>query len=175
MARKHEQLAFYNDIMSLFSKEELEGFLLNQNEFFRSYAEEYWLLKYHKLKKKSMTTHVPSITSFISDMPSSFGTNAFNSTTEDCAFESIDAEEKLQILYNCINKLPYEFRELIQEKYFQRRSDGKLYEDSYIYDTLGLSRSQYYRMKKRALTELGEILYQAHYNALNNERRIEND
>lgn len=97
-----------------------------------------------------MTTHIPSITSFISDMPSS-RTNAFKSTTEDCAFESIDAEEKLRLLHESIDKLPYEFRELIQEKYFQRRSDGKLYEDLYIYDALGLSRSQYYRIKKKSL------------------------
>ncbi len=52
MAKKQEQLAFYNDIMNLFSKEELESFLLNQNEFFAAYAEDYWLLKYHKLKKE---------------------------------------------------------------------------------------------------------------------------
>lgn len=52
MAKKQEQLAFYNDIMNLFSKEELESFLLNQNEFFAAYAEDYWLLKYHKLKKR---------------------------------------------------------------------------------------------------------------------------
>lgn len=157
-----KQLAFYDDIQQIFDQEELEDFLLDKSEFYKIYAEEYWLSQYHELKRKSLTTHVPSITSFLSDSPSS-PTNQNNSKTEDYALKSVDAGEKLDIFDKCLERLPEEFQELIRKKYLQRRSDGKLYEDAYVYDTLSLSRTQYYRVKKQALFEFGEMLYTAHY------------
>ena len=160
---RNSQLAFYNDIMGIFDSEEVEYLSLCENDFFRAYAEEYWLEQYHDLKMKSMVTHIPSITSVISDTPPS-QTHEFKSKTEDSAMKSVTAQEKLDMLHECIELLPLELKELIKRKYLKRRSDGKFYEDAYIYDTLGLSRTQYYRMKKKALIELGQRLYNAHYN-----------
>ena len=157
-----KQLAFYDDIQQVFDQEELEEILLDKSGFYRAYAEEYWLSQYHQLKRKSRTTHVPSITSVLSDSPPS-QTNQNNSKTEDYALKSVDAGEKLDIFNESLETLPKEFQELVSKKYLQRRSDGKLYEDSYVYDTLNLSRTQFYRMKKQALFELGELLYSAHY------------
>lgn len=163
--KESSQLAFYNDITRLFDKDELESFLLDQNKFYRAYAEEYWLLQYHDLKRESRKAHVPPITAVLSQTPSS-KTNEFNSTVENAVLESIEAGEKLELLHEAVDSLVYEHQQLIKLKYFQMRSDGNLYEDSYVYDTLGLSRTQYYRVKRLALEILGDNLYEIHLDYL---------
>lgn len=153
-----KQLAFYKDVGRLFTQEELEKIVADEIKWYGNYAEKVWLEAYHDLKRKARLTHIPSITSTFSDTPPSI-TNEFKSKTEDYALKSVNAQHMLDFFHDRLDVLPFELRQLIEKKYLERRTDGGVYEDAIIYDELGLSRASYYRMKKRALGELGELLF----------------
>jgi len=154
----NKQLAFYKDVSELFTQEEIEKIVADDAKWYGHYAETVWLTPYHDLKRKSRMTHIPSITSVLSDIPPS-RTNEFTSKTEDYALKSVQAKQMLDFFHECLESLPGELRLLIQKKHLERRSDGRFYADAIVYDLLGLSRASYYRMKKQALFELGELLF----------------
>lgn len=150
--------AFFKNSERLLNKDEIESVLLEDSTFFIEYVETMWLNRYFKVKALSTTTSIPSITSTISDIPSS-GLNLNNSKTEKYALKSSVANDWILFFHEKLNLLPSELKKLIQLKYLNRSSDGRFYDDGFVYNKMNISRAQYYRMKKDALEELGRLLY----------------
>ncbi|KFL44574.1 hypothetical protein CH76_01855 [Lysinibacillus sp. BF-4] len=161
--RTSNQLAFgiespYLDAADkLFTTEELDRILANQQKYFMSFAE-LWLKQYHQMKRVATTLAVPSITSSWSDVTSHV-TGVNESNVERYALKKITAQEWLATLHKALAELPGDFQQLIELKYLKRRGDGQCYADDYVYDSLCLSRSAYYKIKPIALDELGRTLH----------------
>src|SRR5699024_1322893 len=141
----------------IFKKEEIESFLKDEQQFYVEYAKENWLDMYLKIKAMSQKTHVPSITSVISDVPG--GSNLNHSKTEQFALKSIQASEWLDTLLYAVGSLTPAERELIELKYMKKRNDGSRYCDEVIYPQLFIGKTRYYELKKEALEMLGRNLY----------------
>ena len=160
----NSQLSFLLDspyidtVEHLFDEKELEEISLNEQKFFINYAEKIWLENYQVMKKASMTTQIPSITSSWSGSPTS-PTGMNESKTEKAALRKVSAEEWIRTFHTALEKLPEGFQELIELKYLIRGKFGNLYNDDYVFDTLGLSRASYYRLKPKVLEELGRSLH----------------
>lgn len=73
----------------------------------------------------SQKTHVPSITSSISEAPG--GSNLNNSKTEQFALKSVQASEWLTTLYYVVESLTSAEPKLIELKYMKKRNDGSKY------------------------------------------------
>lgn len=161
--RTSNQLAFgiespYLDAADkLFTAEELDQILANQQKYFTSFAE-LWLKQYHQMKRMATTLAVPSITSSWSDVKAHV-TGVNESNVERYALKKITAQEWLDTLHEALSQLPCDFQKLLELKYLKRRGDGQCYADDYVYDTLCLSRSVYYKIKPIALDELGRTLH----------------
>lgn len=162
-----EQLGFYKDVRELFTESELEEFLADDRKFYRKYAEKQWLNNYHRLQNIAKATHIPSITSVLSDMPMS-STRDNKSDTEIYALKSVESQERLDFLHNCIDNLPHEWQAIIDFKFLTRNRAGQKYNNNYIADELGLSHATFYRLQQQALYELGLCLYQ--YELLSHEK-----
>ena len=168
MSTKNEQLAFYVDpyidsVEHIFSVEELEEILVNEQKFFVEVAET-WLRRYHKMKFTANTTHVPSITSTWSNVPPSF-TGTTNSKVEAYALKRITAQEWMDTFHEALECMDEEYQDIITAKYLKSRRPKN---DDYVYDTIGMSRATYYRIKKQALEDLGRILHADMYEAYKN-------
>ncbi|MGJ9460673.1 ArpU family phage packaging/lysis transcriptional regulator [Oceanobacillus sp. CF4.6] len=148
---------FVADIEGIFTKEEIEAFLKEEQQFYIEYAEENWLDRYFKIKAMSQKTQVPSITSVISDTPG--GSNFNNSKTEQFALKSVQASEWLDTLYYAVESLTPAEQKLIELKYMKKRNDGSRYCDEVIYPQLFIGKTRYYELKKEALEMLGRNLY----------------
>ncbi|MUV38145.1 hypothetical protein JNUCC1_02232 [Lentibacillus sp. JNUCC-1] len=148
---------FAADIEGVFTREEIESFLRDEQQFYIDYAEENWLNRYFKVKAMSQKTHVPSITSVISDMPG--GSNLNHSKTEQFALKSIQASEWLDTLFYAMESLTSAEQKLIEMKYMKKRNDGSRYSDEVIYPQLFIGKTRYYELKKEALEMLGRNLY----------------
>lgn len=161
--RTSNQLAFgiespYLDAADkLFTAEELDQILANQQKYFTSFAE-LWLKQYHQMKRMATTLAVPSITSSWSDVKAHV-TGVNESNVERYALKKITAQEWLDTLHEALGQLPSDFQRLIELKYLKRRGDGQCYADDYVYDTMCVSRSTYYKIKPIALDELGRTLH----------------
>src|SRR5690625_8047328 len=94
---------FAADIEGIFTKEEIESFLKDEQQFYIEYAEENWLDRYFKIKAMSQRTQVPSITSVISDTPG--GSNLNHSKTEQFALKAVQASERLDTLFYAVESL----------------------------------------------------------------------
>lgn len=158
---KEKQLGFYKDTSNLFTEEELQLYLANDEKFYKKHAEKEWLDPYHSLKMLAEATQLPSLTSFISDTPR--GSNGNRSETEEYALKSVVAQERLDFLHDAINRLPNELSEIIKKKFLTRNQIGKRYSNTYIADVLGLSHATFYRLQNQALSELGAMLYQYNF------------
>lgn len=148
---------FAAEIEGVFTKEEIESFLKDEQQFYIEYAEANWLDRYFKIKAMSKGTHVPSITSVISDAPG--GSNLNHSKTEQFALKSVQASEWLDTLYYAVESLAPAEQKLIELKYMSKRNDGSRYCDEVIYPQLFIGRTRYYELKKEALEMLGRNLY----------------
>jgi len=148
---------FAAEIEGVFTKEEIESFLKDEQQFYIEYAEANWLDRYFKVKAMSQRTHVPSITSVISDAPG--GSNLNHSKTEQFALKSIQASEWLDTLFYAVESLESAEQKLIELKYMSKRNDGSRYCDEVIYPQLFIGRTRYYELKKEALEMLGRNLY----------------
>src|SRR5699024_889968 len=148
---------FAADIEGVFTKEEIKSFLKDEQQFYIEYAEENWLDRYFKIKAMSQRTHVPSITSVISDTPG--GSNLNHSKTEQFALKSIQASEWLDTLFYAVESPTPAERKLIELKYVKTRSDGSRYCDGVIYPQRFIGKTRYYELKKDALEMLGINLY----------------
>ncbi|GGJ75217.1 ArpU family phage packaging/lysis transcriptional regulator [Virgibacillus salexigens] len=148
---------FVADIEGVFTKEEIESFLKDEQQFYIEYAEENWLDRYFKIKAMSQRTHVPSITSVISDTPGESNLN--HSKTEQFALKSIQASEWLDTLFYAVESLTPAEQKLIELKYMKKRNDGSRYCDEVIYPQLFIGKTRYYELKKEALEMLGRNLY----------------
>jgi len=157
-----KQLGFFADVTKLFTEEEIESHLADQEKFYRKYAIEEWLQHYHYLKRLSSVTQLPKITSVLSDAPK--GDMSENrSMTEEYALKSVEAQDRLDYLHECVDRLPNELSEIIKKKFLERNEAGKKFNNNYIADVLGLSQATFYRLQNQALSELGEFLYQYHF------------
>jgi len=150
-------MAFATEMEGIFTKEEIESFLKNEQQFYMEYAEENWLDRYFKMRAMSQNTHVPSVISVISDTPG--GSNSNHSKTEQYALKSIQAREWLDALHEAIKALTPIEQKLIELKYMKKRNDGSRYADDVIYPQLFIGRTRYYELKKEALEMLGRQLY----------------
>lgn len=148
---------FISDIEGVFTKEEIEAFLKDEQQFYIEYAEENWLDRYFKVKAMSQKTQVPSITSVMTDTPG--GLNLNNSKTEQFALKSVEACEWLDTLYYAVESLTPAEQKLIELKYMKKRNDGSRYSDEVIYPQLFIGKTRYYELKKEALEMLGRNLY----------------
>jgi ArpU family phage transcriptional regulator len=85
-------------------------------------------------------------------------TNAFHSSTESAVMDKVDFErerdEYMEWIRRGVNRLSSRERELIVKRYL---SDEKIY-DYELYNDMGMSERQYYRMKARAFYKLAFIL-----------------
>ena len=161
---KHQQLKFgiespFLDDNKLFTVEELNEILANQQRYFIHYAEEIWLKQYHRMRYTAYSLQVPSITSSWSDVKAQI-TGITESKTERYIVKKVSAQEWLVMFEHAIQQLPEDFKTIIEWRYLKRRSDGQCYADDIVYDNLCLSRSTYYKLKPQALEELGRLLYQ---------------
>jgi len=148
---------FAADMEGIFTKEEIESFLKDEQQFYIEYAEENWLDRYFKIKAMSQRTQVPSITSVISDTPG--GSNLNHSKTEQFALKSVQASEWLDTLFYAVESLDPVEQKLIELKYMSKRNDGSRFCDEVIYPQLFIGRTRYYELKKEALEMLGRNLY----------------
>lgn len=143
------------------NEEELKKVLASESTFYQNFVEKYWLQRYHLMKITAETVHVPSITSTVSDMPSS-NSGVVESKVENYALKSVTAKEWIDQLHSSIKLLPESYQQIIDYKYLQRRYDGTAYSDRYIYSEMNISRDDWYKMKPKALEELGRILFSLH-------------
>lgn len=153
-----KQLGFYGNVSKIFTEEELQKILADEEKFYQNYAKKEWLKNYHDFKKLANATQLPSITSVLSDMPTSGSNN--RSKTEEYALKSVEAQERIDFLHDCLEKLPEDLREIIRKRFLMRNSAGRPYNNNYIADTIGISPAQFYRDQNKALYELGICLYQ---------------
>lgn len=148
---------FAANIEGIFTKEEIESFLKDEQQFYIEYVEENWLNRYFKIKAMSQKTQVPSITSVVSDTPG--GSSFNNSKTEQFALKSVQASEWLDTLFHAVESLTQAEQKLIELKYMKQRNDGSRYCDDVIYPQLFIGKTRYYELKKEALEMLGRKLY----------------
>ncbi|QKY71324.1 MULTISPECIES: ArpU family phage packaging/lysis transcriptional regulator [Lentibacillus] len=151
-------MQFSTDVENIFTQEEIEDILKDEQNFYIEHAEKNWLNRYFKVKAMANETKVPSIVSSISDMPHG-SSNFKKSKTEMYALKTIQASEWLEILHSTIRSLNPIEQELIELKYLHRRHDGSRYSDEVIYPQLFVGKTRYYEIKKEALEILGRHLY----------------
>lgn len=110
--------------------------------------------KYFEVSLRANSKSLPSLTSRISDVPRTQN-NDFFSKTEAAAIRRVSAGEWLRIFHENLDGLPDAHKEIIEQKYLQRASDGRYKSDLVVYQELNLGRTIYYQMKKEALYWLG--------------------
>lgn len=118
---------------------------------------EHCISKYFEMSLRAHSKSLPSLTSRISDIPSS-RSNEFFSKTEAAAIERVSAGEWLRIFHVNLDGLPAAHKQIIEQKYLQRAPDGRYRSDLIVYQELNVGRTTYYRMKKEALYWLGVTL-----------------
>ncbi|WP_368492854.1 ArpU family phage packaging/lysis transcriptional regulator [Geobacillus thermodenitrificans] len=100
---------------------------------------------------------LPKVTATYSLVPPAH-TNAFHSSTESAVIDKVDFEREREkyIDWICrgVNRLNRKERELIVKRYL---NDEMMY-DYELYNDMGMSERQYYRMKARAFYKLAFIL-----------------
>src|SRR5699024_10220189 len=133
--RVNRFMQFSTDVENMFTQEEIEEILKDEQNFYIEHAEKNWLNRYFKIKAMANETIVPSIISSISDMPHG-SSNFKKSKTEMYALKTIQASEWLDILHLIIDSLSPIEQELIELKYLRRRNDGSRYSDEVIYPQL---------------------------------------
>ncbi|ALX47493.1 ArpU family phage packaging/lysis transcriptional regulator [Lentibacillus amyloliquefaciens] len=151
-------MQFSSEVENLFTQEEIEEILEDEQQFYIEHAEKNWLERYFKIKAMANETQVPSIVSSISDMPHE-SSDFKKSKTEMYALKAIQVSEWLKKLDSAIQSLSPIEQELIELKYLRKRNDGSRYSDEVIYPQLYIGRKKYYKMKKEALDILGRKLY----------------
>ncbi|WP_107942641.1 ArpU family phage packaging/lysis transcriptional regulator [Metasolibacillus fluoroglycofenilyticus] len=112
------------------------------------------IAKYFEMSLRANSKSLPSLTSRISDLPGT-QSNEFFSKTEAAAMKRVSAAEWLRVFHENLDGLPTAHKEIIEEKYLQRASDGRYRSDLVVYQELNLGRTIYYQMKKEALYWLG--------------------
>lgn len=144
--------------------------LTDQKKFFIKYCEQAWLERYPVMQRVAYTVEIGSITTVYADTPIS-KQSSNQSKIEELSLKKIGAEEWIATFHEMLAELPQDFQELIELRYLTRGRNGKLYNDDYVYDTLGYSRATYYRVKPEALEMLGMKLYQAEHKKLKEEEK----
>jgi ArpU family phage transcriptional regulator len=100
---------------------------------------------------------LPKVTATYSLVPPAH-TNAFHSSTETAVIDKVDFErerdEYMEWIRRGVNRLSPRERELIIKRYL---SNEEMY-DYELYNEMGMSERQYYRMKSRAFYKLAFIL-----------------
>lgn len=100
---------------------------------------------------------LPKITQTFSLTPPT-NTNEFRSSTEEVAIANADRERaKLQYIervIKAVNRLSIQEREIIIRRYLNEESEF----DYQIYNSMGLSERQFYRIKSRAFYKFAFIL-----------------
>jgi ArpU family phage transcriptional regulator len=100
---------------------------------------------------------LPKVTATYSLVPPAH-TNAFHSSTETAVIDKVDFErerdEYMEWIRRGVNRLSPRERELIVKRYL---NDETMY-DYELYNDMGMSQRQYYRMKARAFYKLAFIL-----------------
>lgn len=153
-----ESVNYFTKFEELFGKSDIDEVLSKDSDFYVEYVKTRWLDPYFKMKALAIKAPVPSITSTISDMPTST-TNANHSKTEKYALKAVMANDWLNHFHKNLDALPNEFKQIIEKKYLNRLADGRYPSDIKVYQELMLSRTVFYERKKQALEELGIFLY----------------
>src|SRR5699024_1298766 len=94
---------FAAEMEGVFTQEEIESFLKDEQQFYIEYAETNWLDRYFNIKAMSQRTHVPSITSVISDTPC--GASLSHMKTEQSALRSRQSSGWLDTLFYSVESL----------------------------------------------------------------------
>lgn len=99
----------------------------------------------------------PKITSELKLVPV-VPSNQFHSSTEDAALRKIDQEKKkanyIKKIQKAVNRLSYSERAVMINRYLK---EDEVF-DYQVYNNLGFSERQYYRIKARAFYKLAFIL-----------------
>src|SRR5699024_8980194 len=119
--RVNRFMQFSTDVENIFTQEEIEDILKDEQNFYIEHAENNWLNRYFKVKAMANETQVPSIVSSISDMPHG-SSNFKKSKTEMYAIRTIQASEWLEILHSTIHSLNPIEQKLIKLKYLRKRN-----------------------------------------------------
>lgn len=100
---------------------------------------------------------LPKVTQTFSLVPPS-NTNEFHSSTENAAIDNITQQHELnkylQKVRTAVNRLSLQERQIIIKRYFEEDVEF----DYRIYNDMGLSERQYYRIKARAFYKLAFLL-----------------
>lgn len=138
---KYKQLAFLRDLDGEKTKEAVEAALEKYRIYMLTVPDE----------------HLPRVTQTYSLVPPS-QTNAFRSSTERAAIRKVDFErerdEYMEKVRRAVNRLTKLERELIVKRYLTLEEPY----DYDVYNEMGMSERQYYRIKARAFYKLAFIL-----------------
>ncbi|MBF4501190.1 hypothetical protein IRY55_07430 [Savagea sp. SN6] len=157
-------------VIQEFNYDQVKDILIDQKKFFIKYCEQAWLERYFIMQRMASMVEIGSLTTMYADTPIS--KQASNkSKVEELTLKKLGAEEWIATFHEVLKKLPEDYQELIELRYLTRGRNGKLYNDDYVYDTLGYSRATYYRLKPKALEMLGMKLYQAEHKKLKEEEK----
>lgn len=142
----------------IYTKDEIDKFILKEQNYFIEYVEKYWLNRYFKVLLMNESSRVPTIISSPDDSTEN-KTRFRKGVVEEYQIKAIRAEDWLEIFQREIEKLPNDYRDIITLKYLRRRGDGRPYGDEVIRPQMNIDRNKYYEIKREALEELGRSLY----------------
>ena len=115
------------------------------------------LIKFERVLLSAPLRKQPKVTTSFQLVPANGG-NQFHSRTEDAAIDNIDQEKArndyMEMMTETINRLPEDERSIIVLEYMESSTKYN-YERS---NELGISRSQYYKLKSRAFYKLALML-----------------
>lgn len=138
---KYKQLSFLRDVDGEKTKKAVEGALEKYRMYMLTVPDEF----------------LPRVTQTYSLVPPS-NTNAFYSSTESAAIRKADFErerdEYMEKVRRAVNRLTKLERELIVKRYLALEEPY----DYDVYNEMGMSERQYYRIKARAFYKLAFIL-----------------
>ncbi|MCQ5364736.1 ArpU family transcriptional regulator [Anoxybacillus salavatliensis] len=138
---KYKQLSFLRDVDGEKTKKAVEEALEKYRMYMLTVPDEF----------------LPRVTQTYSLVPPS-QTNAFHSSTEDIAIKKVDFErerdEYMEKVRRAVNRLTKLERELIVKRYLTLEEPY----DYDVYNEMGMSERQYYRIKARAFYKLAFIL-----------------
>jgi ArpU family phage transcriptional regulator len=108
---------------------------------------------YQQAKLTLECNNLPSITAAY-ELVSTGPNNQFHSKVESHVEETEQLQETVNRVVNAINRLEFEDRKLIYEKYIASRE----VQDKHLATKLNYSSTTYYRKRKKALVALGHSL-----------------
>ena len=114
------------------------------------------LEKYRIFMLQVSLDRLPQVTASYSLQPPSFG-NEFHSSTEEAAVANVDYEKPrmdyMSRIMRAVNRLSYQERSIIVKRYME----DEMF-DYHVYNEVGMSERNYYRIKGRAFYKLAFLL-----------------